>query len=225
MSFKCFRLLFIFASRCNRLLTGWDAGHRCWACLSGREAEAVCSSPLRSPARDVVSAQSRTPYKEPEQPRGASRSHGLHTVTRAENAQCRGFLDGCFFLQPPPISLPRQLMGAQGVPKPPASFFSTSGGWSLFRSNPTQTPFGPGPGGGVTRSPSLQFSWPAGEDSNFDCETCSLALPMSWQNEKIALFCGVNDRNGNVTGAVSTRCAHAQMLGADICRQFFAAIF
>lgn len=141
-------------------------------------------------------------------------------VTRAENAQYRGFLDVCFFLQPPPTFLPPRQMGVQGVSKPPADFFWTLGGWSLFSNNPTHAPFGPETGSGIMQSLSLQFSWPTGVDSNLDFETRSLALLVSRQNEEMCLFCGVNDRNRNVTGVASRCCTHTQTLGADICRQF-----
>lgn len=99
-------------------------------------------------------------------------------------------------------------MGVQGVSKPPADFFWTLGGWSLFSSNPTHAPFGPETGSGTMQSLSLQFSWPTGVDSSLDFETCSLTLLLSRQNEEMCLFCGVNDRNRNVTGVASRCCTH-----------------
>lgn len=58
------------------------------------------------------------------------------------------------------------------------------------------------------QSLSLLFSWAGSVDSSPDCESSGLTLLVSWENEKICLFCGVNDRNRNVIEVVS-RCLHA----------------
>lgn len=70
------------------------------------------------------------------------------------------------------------------------------------------------------QSLSLLFSWAGSVDSSLDCETCSLTLLVSWENEGICLFCGMNDRNRNVIEVVLRCYTHTQILGVDICQQF-----
>lgn len=75
------------------------------------------------------------------------------------------------FLQPPPISLPHQLMGVQGLPTSPTRLFSLDLRWMIFIKNHLP----PAPLGPVLWSrvcPRSSFAgWPASVDSNLDCET------------------------------------------------------